>query len=47
MYAMRRLRRSLRRCPGCPANPSCEFREEFDRQVDKVIAEINEEWGLV
>jgi hypothetical protein len=47
VYTMHRLRRSMRRCASCPANPSCDFREQFNQQVDAVIAEINEEWGLV
>ncbi len=43
--ALRRLRQSLLNCDICPAFEECELREQFNLQVDLVIAEINEEWG--
>ena len=43
--ALRRLRHSLLNCEICPAFEDCELREQFNLQVDLVIAEINEEWG--
>lgn len=43
--ALRRLRQSLMNCDVCPAFEQCELREQFNLQVDQVIAEINEEWG--
>ena len=43
--ALRRLRQSLLNCEICPAFEECELREQFNLQVDLVIAEINEEWG--
>ena len=43
--ALRRLRQSLLNCEICPAFEECELREQFNLQVDQVIAEINEEWG--
>ena len=43
--ALRRLRQSLLNCEICPAFEDCELREQFNLQVDLVIAEINDEWG--
>ena len=43
--ALRRLRQSLMNCDICPVIEQCELREDFNLQVDQVIAEINEEWG--
>lgn len=43
--ALRHLRQSLLNCETCSAYEECELREEFNLQVDIVIAEINEEWG--
>ncbi len=43
--ALRRLRQSLLNCEICPAFEECELREQFNLQVDLVMAEINEEWG--
>ncbi len=43
--ALHRLRQSLLDCEICPAFEECELREQFNLQVDLVIAEINEEWG--
>ena len=43
--ALRRLRETLLNCGICPAVNQCEFQEEFNLQIDMVIAEINEEWG--
>jgi hypothetical protein len=43
--ALRRLRQSLLNCEICPAFEECELREQFNLQVDMVIAEVNEEWG--
>lgn len=43
--ALRSLRESLLRCDICPQYPQCEFQEEFNLQIDLVIADINEEWG--
>lgn len=43
---MHRLRKNLSRCRRCPAFGACEFRENFNRLIDAVILEINEEWGL-
>jgi hypothetical protein len=46
LLAMRRLRRSLNACQACPLQNDCSFLLSFNTQVDAVIAEINEEWGL-
>jgi hypothetical protein len=43
--AIRRLRESLLNCGVCPHFHKCELQEEFNLQIDLVIAEINEEWG--
>lgn len=43
--ALRHLRQSLLNCEICPVFEECEMREQFNLQVDLVIAEINEEWG--
>lgn len=43
--ALRRLRQSLLNCEMCTAFEECELREQFNLQVDLVIAETNEEWG--
>jgi len=43
--ALRSLRQSLLNCETCSAYEECELREEFNLQVDIVIAEINDEWG--
>jgi hypothetical protein len=45
LRALRSLRQSLLNCEICPAIKQCELRENFNVQVDLVIAEINEEWG--
>jgi hypothetical protein len=46
LRSMRRLRRSLNACQACPQQNECSFRLSFNTQVDAVIAELNEEWGL-
>ena len=43
--AIRRLRETMLNCEFCPSVNQCEFQEEFNLQIDMVIAEINEEWG--
>jgi len=43
--AIRQLRETLLNCDFCPAENQCEFKEDFNLQIDMVIAEINEEWG--
>ena len=43
--AIRILRESLLNCSVCPHFHQCELQEEFNLQIDLVIAEINEEWG--
>jgi hypothetical protein len=45
LRALRRLRQSLLNCEICPEIEQCELRENFNAQIDLVIAEINEEWG--
>lgn len=45
LRAIRRLRRSLLECQRCPAFVDCELREQFNQEVDVVIAEILDEWG--
>lgn len=43
--AIRILRETLLDCSTCPEFFRCEMQEEFNLQIDQVIAEINEEWG--
>lgn len=43
--AIRLLRHTLLNCDMCPLLSRCELREEFNVQIDLVIAEILEEWG--
>ena len=43
--ALRHLRHRLLNCETCSVYGECELREEFNLQVDIVIAEINDEWG--
>ncbi len=43
--ALRHLRQSLLNCETCSIYEECELREQFNLQVDIVIADINEEWG--
>lgn len=45
--ALHRLRKNLSQCRHCPAFGACEFRENFNQQIDAVILEVNEEWGLL
>lgn len=44
-HALRRFRESLLSCDVCPHFHECELQEEFNLQIDLVVAEINEEWG--
>lgn len=44
--AMRRLRRLRLHCAVCAQSNACPFWEQFNRQVDQAIREINHEWGL-
>lgn len=43
--ALRSFRQSLLNCEFCPAFEYCELREQFNNKVNRVISEINEEWG--
>lgn len=43
---MRRLRRSLIACQSCQQLNECDFRLTFNAQVDAMIVELNDEWGL-
>lgn len=43
--AIRHLRQTLLNCDMCPLLSRCDLREEFNVQIDLVIAEILEEWG--
>ena len=43
--AIRRFRQTLLNCDMCPLFSRCDLREEFNVQIDLVIAEILEEWG--
>jgi hypothetical protein len=44
--AMRQLRRSLRKCEGCPHMETCPLWRSFNALVDQAILEVNQEWGL-
>jgi hypothetical protein len=44
--AMRRLRRDLEQCQGCPSRPNCPFMQQFNQQVAQAIQEINDEFQL-
>jgi hypothetical protein len=46
LRAIRRMRRSLIACQTCPQQNECNFRQDFNNQVDALIGELNEEWGL-
>lgn len=42
--SLRMLRRSLSACEACLALAGCTYREQFNRQVEAAIGEINAEW---
>ena len=42
--AMRLLRRDLDACAACPSGGDCPVLQDFNRQVQAAILEINEEW---
>jgi hypothetical protein len=42
---LRRLRRKSRNCNVCIEKANCLIMEEFNAVVDRVILEVNEEWG--
>ncbi len=44
---MRRLRRKIDDCKNCPMVDDCKIRERFNTEVDSIITELNEEWGLI
>lgn len=43
---MKKIRDELKVCEQCPELKICEARKDLDRMVDRIILEINEEWGL-
>ena len=43
--ALQSLREALLNCGICPHFYQCELQEDFNLQIDMVIADINEEWG--
>ena len=44
---MRKLRREIEVCDTCTKRGECDIREKFDRVVDEVITELNQDWGLL
>ena len=46
LKAMRKLRRDIRYCPHCPDYSDCPVLQEFNATVDRLILELQEEWGL-
>ena len=46
LKAMRRVRRNLRHCPDCPDHDECPVLQELNATVDRLILELQEEWGL-
>ncbi len=47
LFAMRRLRRSLKRCKGCPSARDCPVYQNFNAQIDQALQEVNEEFSLI
>lgn len=44
--AMRKLRRSLQACAGCPEDERCPLWRELNTQVHQAVLEIVAEWDL-
>jgi hypothetical protein len=44
--AIRKLRRSLRRCDNCAQVDDCPIWRNLNKQIDTAIQEITEEWRL-
>jgi hypothetical protein len=43
---IRRLRRSMRRCPNCAVYADCPVLLEFNQAFRIALEEINEEWEM-
>ena len=43
---MKEIREDIEVCDRCPELKTCKVRKDFDSMVNKIIAELNEEWGL-
>ncbi len=43
---MKEIRDEIKICDKCPVLKTCKVRKDFDLMVSKIIAELNEEWGL-
>lgn len=46
LRTMRRIRRQLLKCPGCPDFDNCPTLEELNTAIKTAISEITEEWQL-
>jgi hypothetical protein len=46
LKAMRKLRRDIKHCPNCADYGDCPMLAEFNATVDRLILELQEEWGL-
>lgn len=43
---LRRLRRGLKRCNGCPKAAECPLMEQIHQRVRAALDEVAEEWDL-
>jgi hypothetical protein len=43
---MEKVRKEIEACEGCEVRKTCKVRIDFNQMVDKIVAELNEEWGM-
>lgn len=46
LQALRRMRRGLHACRGCPNADECGLRRDLPRQMSAALAELSREWRL-
>jgi len=46
LLALRRMRKSTRRCEGCPQLETCSIWVDFNARIDQAIWEITQSWGV-
>jgi hypothetical protein len=43
---MKKVRKEIEACDKCEVRKTCKVRIDFNLMVDKIVAELNEEWGM-
>ncbi len=43
---MKKVREEIEQCEKCPIKKTCKPRIDFNLMVDRIVKELNEEWGM-